>query len=132
MTNEQIYEACNYIKTHKPQKTKFETIDLAIRTVTGGECSACTKEDLVNLDDAWLIPDDERRKFAGVKGRGWAEGFTQETIKLFEDAVSYSLSQVHDIDYEIKQKLQEIRSELLNENINTNIYSNEDNKFNYK
>ena len=94
MTDKEIEKACEYIRTHLPQKTRLDTIDVAIRIVTNNFCSAGVTEDLVNRDDAWLIPEEECGKFACIKGKGWAESLDPETIKMFEDAVDYALSHV--------------------------------------
>lgn len=132
MTNEQIYEACDYIRTHKPQKTKFETIDMAIRAVTKNYLCACTKEELVNRDDAWLVPNEERGIFAGVKKRGGAEGFTSEILKLFDEATEYAIEHASEIREESqisniidsKEKLKEMKDELLDYNLN--VYNKKD------
>ena len=92
-----IKDAIYYIKTHMPQETDFKTIDVAIRTVAVG-INAAAHEDLVNKDDAWLVSDEERGKFAGIRGRGWTSSFDDETIRMFEEAVQYS--KAHASEYE--------------------------------
>jgi len=93
MADAQMIEIINYIKTHRPRETDFETIDAAIVAVTG-DCNAATKEDMVSRDDAWLIPPEEREKLAGMRGRGWAKSFSKETIGLLYEAVKYSRKHV--------------------------------------
>ena len=96
VTEEQIKKALDYIRTHVPQKTEFETIDVAIRAVTRG-ISAARAEDLVNRDDAWLIPPEERGKFEGIRGVGGAQGFVQETIRRFKEAVQYAMEHASEL-----------------------------------
>lgn len=119
MTEEQINLAIKYIRTHMPLETELETIDVAISSVTGG-IHAATKKDLVNPDDAWLIPDEEKDQFAGIKGNGWAQSFDKTTIQAFKDAVIYAKTQniqkkvdnqINDID-----ELKSLKNELLNVN----------------
>ena len=94
MSYDEISKLCGYIMTNEPKSTEFETIDAAIRAVMTG-CRAAKKGDLVNPDDSWLIPVQERDKFAGImplSGRGWFEGFTPNIISVIRKAAAYAMS----------------------------------------
>lgn len=97
MSGEQLQAAVKYIMTHVPQATELETIDAAIVAVTNGECHACTEVDLVNRDEEWMVPEEERKKFAGIKGRGWAEGWVEEQRKQLVTAARYAMEHAEEI-----------------------------------
>ena len=138
MSEEQIKAVLIYIRTHMPQETEFKTIDVAINSVAK-EINAATKEDLVNRDDAWLVPDEERDKFAGIRGRGWAQSFSSEMIGLFKEAVQYAKEHASEyqktggvsIMSDDKEKLKQIRNELMNNIPSDNNYSNSNDRNDY-
>ena len=117
MTEEQIDAICEYIRTHVPQATEIETIDVALRVITK-DYSACTEEDLVNPDDAWLIPTEDRKKFAGVKTRGGAESLLAKDIQKILSAVYFAI----DHEEEIRQKAT-LHNEIENKRVNNEINS---------
>ena len=133
-----IKDAIHYIRTHMPQETDFKTIDVAISTVARG-CNAAASEDMVNRDDAWLIPDEERGKLAGIRGRGWVQGFDKKTISMFYEAVQYSKAHASEfektggvsIEYDDIKKLKQMRNELMNNMPYDNSHSNIDDKNDY-
>lgn len=123
MTEKQIMECIDYIMTHEPKSTEFETIDVAIRAVTGTYCAA-TQEEMVNPDDTWMIPPEEGQKFAGVRSRAGVESLDPQHILLFEKAAKYV--QMTFIKNEITpslmtddfEKLRKTREELFSQNFN--------------
>lgn len=132
MTEEEIRKVCNYIKTHRPQVTEFETVNVAIMAVTKDRYAA-TREDLLG-DDVWLIPVEERDKLAGVRGKGWCQTLSEEIINMFLEAVEYAKTHAKeygkstmDDDIEI---LKQMRNDLIS-SANYNAYSNIDNKNDY-
>ncbi len=135
MSDEQIRAAVDYIKTHIPGEDDFTTIAVAIRKVMGKDVSAAKKEDLVNGDDAWLIPQEEREMFAGIKGRGWVEGFTREIVRMFYEAVQYAKTHIKENtllenvskNFDNLEELKRLRNELINSIAYKEDYDNENN-----
>ena len=111
ITNEEISKVCEYIRSHKPQKTEFETIAVAIMMVMG-DCRAATRADMVNPDDVWLIPEKERDIFAGIKGVGWSEKLAPNAIKRLIEAARYAMKEYIMGDNLTIEKLMRLRDEL--------------------
>lgn len=131
----EIKKVCEYIRTHAPQATDFETIDVAVRAVTG--YSAATKGDLVGSDDAWNVSAEDAAKFAGIRGRSSFESLLPNEIAMIEEAVRYAKE--HKDEYENPlnvsedlERLKKIRDELIrNSQVDSANYSNDKDNTNY-
>ena len=91
--NEDIEKVCEYIRLHKPQATDFDTIEVAIKAVTGdSDCKVATQGEMIG-DDAWLLSEKEANKFAGIRlGPGSWQGFSPSQVKMIMDAVETAKS----------------------------------------
>ena len=134
MTKKQVKEVYDYIMSHVPQATVNDTIDVAIRAVIG-DCSLATLGDLLNRDDACILSHEEREKFAGIKGRGWAQSLDNETISLLQEAAQYTMRNISDskkdkpLEYiqELKHLKNNLINKVLSDNNNLGQYSSDNN-----
>ncbi len=89
INDEQVKAICDYIKLHRLQETDFETIDVAVYTITGHH--AARERDLVNPDDEWLfqMSGQDEDRFVGFTEGGGA--YTdQEAVSKIESALKYA------------------------------------------
>ena len=144
MMDEVTKKIYDYIMTHGAKATALETIDAAIGAVMEG-WSLATYEDLVNKDDAWLISDEKRSNFAGIRGYGSVQSLDPDSIRILEEAARFVMrrSSEHKDDYvfdnmdEVKkgkenddllddiQELKNIRNELIEKTNYNNLNLND-------
>lgn len=96
ITSDLLDAVCDYIKTHLPKETEFDTINAAFMEVTGKR--ALTAKEVAG-DDGYMIPEDEANLFKGVLlSPGSMECFRPSDITKIREAVKYAMENIDKIN----------------------------------